>query len=245
MPLAIVLLVLNVVFVVHAAKTGRFMPWGYLILMLPGIGAIAYVVVELVPEWFGSAQGQRTRQRVVSSLDPGRAYRKFADDLAISDTIANRVSLAEECLALGKFEEALTHYDNVLGRPMGDDPGYALGKARAEFGLGRSQATVATLDALRAQWPDFQSAEGHLLYARALEGSGRIEEALEEYQAVAGYFAGAEARVRWGMLLDRLGRDAEAKVIYTEVLTHMRRAPKYVRRAQSEWIAVAQKGVRA
>jgi hypothetical protein len=245
MPIAIIMMVVNVAFIVHAAKTGRFMPWGYIIFMLPGIGAIAYVVVELMPEWFGSAQGQRARQHVVNTLDPGKQYRRLADDLEIADTIANRVALAEECLTLGKFEEALTHYDNVLGRPMGDDPNYALGKARAEFGLGRSQATVATLDSLRAQWPDFQSAEGHLLYARALENSGRLDEALEEYQAVAGYFAGAEARVRWAMLLDRLGRHHEARTIYAEVLTHMRRAPRYVRRAQSEWIAVAQRGVRA
>ena len=44
-----------------------------------------------------------------------------------------------------------------------------LGLARAEFGLGRSEDTVKTLDELRRRWPDYQSAEGHLLYARALE----------------------------------------------------------------------------
>src|ERR1700730_13905326 len=36
---------------------------------------------------------------------------------------------------------------------------------------------------------------GHLLYARALEDSGRTEDALAEYQAVTTYYAGAEARV--------------------------------------------------
>jgi hypothetical protein len=35
MPLAIVLMVIDVAFVVHAAKTGRFNPWGYLILFCP------------------------------------------------------------------------------------------------------------------------------------------------------------------------------------------------------------------
>ena len=51
MPFVALMFVINVVFVVHAAKTGRMMPWGYVILLLPGVGALAYILVELVPEW--------------------------------------------------------------------------------------------------------------------------------------------------------------------------------------------------
>jgi hypothetical protein len=245
MPLAALFAVIDIVLVIHAAKTGRFSPWGYVILMLPGIGAAAYVLVELAPEWFGSAQGRRVQRRVVNTLDPEKEYRRLRDELDIADTIATRVALADECLLLEKFDEALQHYDNVLSRPMGDEPAYALGKARAEFGLGRPQETVATLDHLRARWPDYQSADGHLLYARALEACDRTADALEEYAAVAQYFAGAEARVRWALLLDKAGRHAEAKRIYTDVLTQMRRAPKYVRKVQAEWIARAERELRA
>jgi hypothetical protein len=62
---------------------------------------------------------------------------------------------------------------------------------------------------------------------------------------VTRYFAGAEARVRWALLLESLNRHAEAQAIYTELLVQMRRAPKFVRKAQAEWIAVAQKQLRA
>jgi hypothetical protein len=211
MQFGLIILIVQAVLIVHAAKTGRFWPWGYVILFLPGFGALAYVLVELLPEWFGSVQGQHARKRVVSTLDPGKRYRLLTDQLEVTDTIANRSALAEECLALGKFDEALRHYEHVLSLPLGDDAVYALGKARAQFGLGHPQETVATLDDLRARWPDYQSAEGHLLYARALEDSGRTADALSEYQAVAAYYAGAEARVRYGLLLDKAGRQAEAK----------------------------------
>jgi hypothetical protein len=239
------LFAIDVAFIIHAAKTGRMQPWAFLILLLPGIGVIAYILVELLPEWLGSYHGQRARRRVVGSLDPERQYRKLTDELAIADTIANRVSLADECLELGKFQEAVRHYERVLELPMGDNPAYALGKARAEFGLGRPQDTVVTLEALRARWPDWQSADAHLLYARALEAVGCVDEALDEYQAVADYFAGAEARVRWAMALRKAGRDIEAKRIYADVITHMRRAPRFVRKVQAEWIAVAEREMRA
>jgi hypothetical protein len=244
MPLAAILMVIDIALVIHAAKTGRFSPWGFIILMIPGIGALAYVLVELMPEWMGSAQGQTARKRLVDTLDPQRRYRELSDQLAIADTVANREALAEQCLALGKYEEAKRHFEEILARPLGEEPIYYLGLARAQFGLRRPSVTVATLDELRARWPNYQSNEGHLLYARALEESGRDDEAIEEYKVLAGYYPGAEARVRYGLLLDRLGRRAEAKAVLSDVLTHMKRAPKYVRKVQAEWIAAAEKALR-
>ncbi len=244
MPLALILGVLDIVLVVHAAKTGRFSPWAYVILMIPGVGALAYVLVELAPEWFGSYQGQKARKRLVATVDPQRRYRALTDDLAITDTIANRDALAAECVALGKFDEAVHHYDEIIARPMGEEPVFFLGRARAEFGQGRPADAVATLDELRRRWPDYQSADGHLLYARALEEIGRTDEAIEEYKALAGYYPGAEARVRYGVLLDRLDRKAEARAVLSELLTHMRRAPRHVRKVQAEWIGMAERALR-
>ena len=52
MPSALLLVLVDLVSIVHAAKTSRFNPWVYIILFVPGFGALAYVVVELLPEWF-------------------------------------------------------------------------------------------------------------------------------------------------------------------------------------------------
>lgn len=129
----------------------------------------------------------------------------------------------------------------MLGLPQGDDPAYALAKAQAQFGRKQPAEALATLDALRERWPDFESAEGHLLYARSLAELGRLDEALEEYQAVSQYFPGAEARVRYGLLLQLVGRTAEARMVFNELLIQMRRAPKYLRDAQAEWLSIAEK----
>src|ERR1700704_6595785 len=142
MPIILVLTLINIVLIVHAAKTGRFSPWGYIILMMPGIGAIAYVAVELIPAWFGSHQGQQARKSVGQELDPDKQYRALKDEIERADTIVNRDALAEECLARGRFREAEQHYDVILARPMGDEPRYVLGKARAAFGDGRFAETV-------------------------------------------------------------------------------------------------------
>lgn len=244
MPIAAFLFALDVVLIIHAARTGRFWPWAYVILLLPGIGSFAYFLFELVPEWMGSVQGQKARRTVVKTLNPEKRYRELTDQLALTDTIANRAALAEECLLLGKFEEAAAHYEAVLARPLGDDPVYAVGKARALFGLQRPDDVVVTLEDLRRRWPNYQSADAHLLYARALEDSGRSSEALEEYEALSQYYPGAEARVRYGLLLAVLGHRGEARSVFAEVLKQAKRAPKYVRKAQAEWIAIAERELR-
>jgi hypothetical protein len=245
MPLALLLVVLDVTLVIHAVKTGRASPWAFIILLVPGIGAIAYVVAVLVPDWFGSPQGQHTQRRIASTLNPEKRYRELSDAVEIADTIANRAALAEECLALEKFEEAKRHFDVILARPLGEEPVYMAGKGRAQFGLGQAADTVVILDDLRRRWPDYQSGETHLLYARALESTGRGEEALAEYRALSDYFVGAEARVRYGVLLARMGRQGEARAWLTGVLRQLRRSPAHVRKAQAEWIAIAEKIVRA
>jgi hypothetical protein len=245
MPVAIVILLLDITLIWHASKTGRLQPWAFIILMIPFAGAIAYIVVELVPEWFGSPGARQARKRMADRLDPEKRYRELSDRLAASDAIANREALAAECLKIGRFNEAERHYDHVLTLPMGVEPSFALGKAQAQFGLARPADALATLDDLKRQWPDFESAEGHLLYARALAEVGRVDEALDEYHALSGYFPGAEARVRYGMLLHMVGRTAEARVVFNELLLQMRRAPKYLRDAQAEWLLIAEKQLSA
>jgi hypothetical protein len=240
-PFALVLLLLDITLIYHASRTGRLQPWAFIILMIPALGALAYIAVELIPEMVGSPDVQRARRRVASRLDPEKRYRELSDHCAAADTIANRSALAEECLKVGRFDEAERHYDHILKLPLGEEPVFALRKAQAQFGRDRYAEAVATLDDLQAHWPNYQSAEAHLLYARALAEAGRTQEALDEYHALSGYFPGVEARVRYGMLLKLVGRTSEAKVVFTELLIQMKRAPRHVRSAQAEWLSIAER----
>jgi hypothetical protein len=245
MPLFLLLLIVEILFVVHAVKTGRASPWAFIILFAPVVGVVAYVVAVLIPEWMGGRQGQLAQRSIAKAFNPEKRYRELTDAVEIADTIANRAALAQECMLIGRYHEAQRHFDVILARPMGDEPIYMAGKARAQFEVDEAAEAVATLDELRRRWPDYHSADAHLVYARALEACGRNDEALTEYRALSDYFVGAEARVRYGLLLARVGRQGEAKAWLNEVLTQLRRAPAHVREAQAEWINLAEKVVRA
>ena len=58
MPVALVVLMLDLTLIWHASKTGRLQPWAFIILMIPALGALAYIAVELIPEMLGSPDVQ-------------------------------------------------------------------------------------------------------------------------------------------------------------------------------------------
>ena len=122
-----------------------------------------------------------------------------------------------------------------------DDPKILLALANAQFAGQRYADTIATLDYLRAKNPDFRTADGHLIYARALEESGASDRALEEYESLSRYFPGVEARVRQALLYKKLGQSDEAAARLGAVLKDARLAPKHFRRSQREWLDIAQR----
>jgi hypothetical protein len=243
--MSLLVLASTVACVVHAARSGRFWPWGYVVIFLPGFGAAAYFLFEILPEWRRAPTTRKARTQLVQAIDPGRRYRALREELEFTDTIANRSDLAQECLALGKYDEALQLYEGIVALPQGDEPAYFLGKAKALFGLERPNDVLATLDYQHSQWPKFRSQEGHLLHAQALEAAGRPAEALQEYESLVTYYAGAEPRVRQMLLLDAMGRGAEAKQIAAEVVKRLERSPPFARKQQAEWLSRARAYLKA
>jgi len=241
MPYISLTFILTAVFVVHAAKTGRFWPWAYVILFLPVVGALAYVAVELAPEWLGSHKGRQARASLDAKLNPGRRLRELRENLETADTIGNRGDLAEELLARGEYQEALTHYQHILALPNGPAPGYFLGAARAQLGLNDPSAAIATLEEFRKEYPDSKNGDAHLLYATALDAANRTDEALHEYEDVSRSYAGAEPRARRAALLMRLGRADEARAAASDVVRSIERSPGFAKKAQAEWLAMAKK----
>jgi hypothetical protein len=76
MPIALIILVLDITLVYHSVRTGRARPWAFIILMAPLVGSIAYIGFELVPEWFSSPEAKQARKRFADRIDPEKTYRE-------------------------------------------------------------------------------------------------------------------------------------------------------------------------
>jgi hypothetical protein len=226
---------------IHAGRTGRPFYWIYIIMALPLAGMGAYFFVEILPELMGSRPARRAASGVARAIDPGKGLREALRQVTMTPTAQNKVRLAAEYLAAGQIEPAVALYRDALTGVHETDPAIMLGLARALFANGAAAEAQAVLERLRAANPNFNSAEGHLLYARCLELQGKTEAALKEYAALVFYYPGQEARCRFGLLLRESGRPAEARRLFEEVCQAIDYGPRHQRRPQREWYDLARR----
>jgi len=242
MLLLILSIIIQAGLIVHVIKTGRNQLWIWVLILLPfGVGALAYLAVEIVPELFRSRAAQRTARGLRRAMDPGAELRRYEHEARVTGNVASRQRYAEELTRHERYDEAIAQYRQTLTGLYEHDPNLMLGLAQAQFGKGEAGAARTTLDELIRRNPDFRSPIGHLLYARALAAEGNAAKALEEYRVLAPSYPGAEASVRYAQLLEAQGQRAEARQVARELLEQARIAPGHYRRAQREWLEAAQK----
>jgi hypothetical protein len=227
--------------IIHVIKTGRNQIWIWVLALLSFPGIIAYVAVEIIPDLFRSRTAQRTARGFKRAMDPTADLRRYESEARLTGNVSGRQRYAEELTRHGRYDEAIVQYREALTGLYEHDPNLMLGIAQAQFAKGDATAARATLDDLIRLNPDFRSPHGHLLYARALEQEGNVTKALEEYQALAPAYPGAEAAVRYAQLLKAQGRREEAQKVARELLEQARIAPAHYRKAQKSWLDAAER----
>lgn len=227
----------------HASQSGRAQHWFYILLLLPGIGSAAYFVMEILPELASTRRGQRVVGDISTVLDPDREYRERKQQVELTGTPAAKAALADECARKSMFDDAVTLYRSALTGHFVDDPNLLLGLAKVQIEQGDFAACQQTLDDLRAKNPNFNSQDGHLIYARALEGQAKNDEAMKEYEAVARYFAGFEAKVRYGLFLMKQGQVGKANELLRGVVATFKQLPRHAQDLNRDWYNVARRNL--
>jgi len=203
---------------------------------MPLIGGVAYLVIELLPELSGSIRGQRALRNVKQTLNPGADLRQSEAAWSQSPNVDNGRRYAQALLDSGKTDEAEDIINQALKGLFATEPTLLLLKARLQFEKERTREAMQTLESLQKHNPDFRSAEGHLLYARALEAEDRIDDAIREYSAVSGYFPGVEARYRLAMCLEVAGKSTASRAEMESILNDAKLAPPHFHKSQKTWL---------
>jgi len=239
--LSILIWIIQIALIIHVLKTDRSRIWIMALLFMPFIGGLAYLVIELIPEFSGSITGQRTVRNVKQTLNPGAGLRRHEAAWNQSPNVDNGRRYAEALLDSGQTDEAEDIISQALTGLFETEPTLLLLKARLQFEKDQTGKVTNTLETMRKHNPDFRSAEGHLLYARALEKEQRVREAIREYSSVSGYFPGAEARYRLALCLATDGQDSAARREFESILNDAKLAPAHFRKAQKPWLDAVKK----
>jgi hypothetical protein len=224
-------LILQAIALTHFVRRRPDSFWIWVILMGGGIGALVYILVEVIPD-AGLLRG-------AVQVFPRRKRIRYLEAAVIDNpSVGNYEELGDLYLDDGQYAKARACFDRVITpRTDAADPYYRRGLA--EMALGDHQAAAADLEQTVRLDPkyDYQRAAG--LLAHELGAIGRTDEALAQFAAVTEISTLSETQYNYAALLASSGRKGEAKEWAERVLAKKPTMPAYMRRRERPWFRKA------
>lgn len=224
-------LILQAVAIVHFVRRRPDTYWLWIILIGGGLGALAYIAVEVLPD-AGLLRGS------VRVFPRRRRIRELESTILDNPAVGNLEELADLYLEDGQFARARELYDRVIS-PRTDslDPFYR--RALAAMAMGDFTAAVSDLDRVVAKDPkyDFHRALGSLAHACASTGDVLRADGL--FRQATDISTLSETYCNYASFLLAQGRKEEAREWAGRVLAKRPTMPGYLRRRERPWFRKA------
>lgn len=225
---------IQIICAVDVIRNGRNQVWMLFIFLFSLLGCFAYLMLEVLPTYWGNRHLRTARAQATSKLDPERDVRRALRDLELAETAANQIALGDAQAARHRFAEAEAAYRKGLALGPGNDWGTQVKLAHMLFEKGDSLAALTLLDAVPEVSPGSEWDRRTLLRARLYADLRRDGAARPLFEDVLARIAGEEARCHYAaFLLDR-GDTRRARQILEEVEQRARRLDRTQRAAQAD-----------
>lgn len=224
-------LILQAIAIMHFIRRRPDTYWLFIILFLGWIGALVYIVAEVIPD----AGLLRTEFQVFPRR---RRIRELERAILDNPSAGNYEELGLLYLDDGDFASARACYDKAISsRTDSPDPFYRRGVAEVE--LGDFTAAVPDLERAVAADPgyDFHRAKGLLAYAYAQTGESDKADML--FRQATKLSTNSETYYNYGLFLQSQGRTNEARDWAQKILDKKATMPGYLKRRERPWFRKA------
>ncbi len=218
---------LQAVAIVHFIRRRPDTYWIFIILFLGWIGALVYIVAEVVPD----AGLLRSSLQVFP-----RRHRIRELERAILDnpSAGNYEELGLLYLDDGDFVKARGCYDRSISqRSDSIDPFYRRGVAEIE--LSDFTAAVSDLERAVASDPNYDFHRAMGLLAHAYAQTGQPEKADSHFQRATKISTSSETYYNYALFLHTQGRNEESRQWAQKILDKRSSMPAYQRRRERSW----------
>jgi hypothetical protein len=223
--------ILQALAIIHFVRRRPDTFWLWVILIGGGLGALAYIVAEVVPDvglLRGTFHGFSRRKRI----------KELEAAIIDNPSIGNYEELGDLYLDDGKYTKARECFDRVISpRTESADPFYRRALAAIELGDFQSAADdLAKVVKIDPRY-DYQRAAG--LLGHTLGKLGRNEEAAACFEDVTQTSTLSETQYNYAAFLSVNGRPAEARDWAQRILAKKRTMPAYIKRRERPWFRKA------
>jgi hypothetical protein len=224
-------LVLMAVAIVHFIRRRPDTYWIFVIVFLGWIGALVYIVVEVIPD----AGLLRTSFQVFPRR---RRIRELERAILDNPSAGNYEELGLLYLDDGDFSRARACYDKAISsRTDSIDPFYRRGIAEVE--LGDFAAAVPDLERVMDADPDYDFHRAVGLLAHAYANTGQPEKAESLFQQATKISTSSETYYNYALFLHAEGRNEESRQWVQKIIDKGPTMPAYQRRRERTWFRKA------
>ncbi len=218
---------LQVAAIVHFIRRRPDGYWLWVILFLGPLGALIYIVAEVLPDaqLLGGAVRGFSRRRRISELQA----------MVIDNPSAgNYEELGQLYLDEGKFARAKECFDRAISsRTDSPDPFYRRGICAME--LGEFAAAVPDLERAVSKDPKYDFSRAPALLAHAYARTGQPDRADALFRKVMETSTLTESQIYYAEFLKSQGRKLEARELLQRVLNKKRTMPGFQKRRERPW----------
>jgi hypothetical protein len=224
-------LVLQALAIIHFVRRRPDNFWIWIIIIGGGLGALVYIVAEVVPD-------AALLRSSLTGLSRRRRMRELETIVLDNPSVGNLEELADLYLDEGKFARARELYDKVIS-PRSDSLHAIYRRGLAAAALEDFPAAVTDLERVVARDPkyDFHRAIGVL--AHALGKTGQPERAEQLFKAATNISTLSETYYNYASFLAAQQRTAEAREWAQKILAKKPTMPGYLRRRERPWFRKA------
>jgi hypothetical protein len=149
--------------VYHAYRNNSEQRWYWLILFFPLVGSIIYIVHHFNNVSSLNKLKENVREAVINNYK----IEQLEKALRFTDTIKNKLLLADEYVKVGRYKDAITLYSSCQEGFMSDDAGVKMKLLYAYF-MDEDYNNAAELGRKLSSEKLFKNAEERVLYAWSL-----------------------------------------------------------------------------
>jgi len=223
--------VLQAVALIHAIRRRADTYWYFIILMGGMIGAVAYIVIEIVPEaglarnaFAGMGRKSRIRQVEAAILD--------------NPSAANYEELGDLLFEEGRFAESRAAYDKSI-QTRNDSIHAVYRRGRCAVELQDFEKAAPDLEQVIKKDQKYDSWRAAGLLAHTYANTGHPEEAEEWFMEATRLSTTSETQFNFACFLKSQNRKTEAIEWAQKIVNKQRTMPRYLKRLELSWVRKA------
>jgi hypothetical protein len=220
-------IILQVIAIVHFIRRRPDGYWLWIIIFFGGLGALIYIVAEVIPDAGLLRQSFKVfpRRKRIHELESA---------ILDNPSAGNYEELADLYLEEGKFSRARQCYDKAISsRTDSPDPFYRRGITEIE--MDDFAAAIPDLEWVVAKDPKYDFLRAPALLAHAYANSGQPAKAEALFQEVTKVSTSSETYYNYACFLASQQRNGEAREWAKRILAKKPTMPAYQRRRERLW----------